>query len=194
MSETFAPIHFSRSLPRRLASNCLIGFISPLRRPTPFAFLPFSSFGLNAIHYSITQYSITGPVFLRFLAITVNQVHPTLSTFTIFQYHNAIFLLGERFRLKKKRSIWSMAALWRFPRAFDEPVRDIETLVNRSCARADHAQNSLRDRVTVFIRHKLPARNQLWVYYSYLLGIRNSNQQTRIVEKAVTEGRGSIEN
>lgn len=92
MSETFAPIHFSLSLPRRLTSNCLIGFISPLRRPTPFAFLPFSSFGLNAIHYSITQYSITGPVFLRFLAITVNQVHPTLSTFTIFQYHNAIFL------------------------------------------------------------------------------------------------------
>ena len=44
MSETFAPIHFSLSLPRRLASNCLIGFISPLRRPTPFAFLPFSSF------------------------------------------------------------------------------------------------------------------------------------------------------
>lgn len=112
----------------------------------------------------------------------------------MFQYHNAIFLQGERFRLKKKqRSIWSMAALWRFPRAFDEPVRDIETLVNRSCARADHAQNSLRDRVTVFIRHKLPARNQLRVYYSYLLGIRNSNQQTRTVEKVAIEGRGGIE-
>lgn len=64
MSETFAPIHFSLSLPRRLASNRLIGFISPLRRPTPFVFLPFSSFGLIAIHhYSITQYSITDPVF-----------------------------------------------------------------------------------------------------------------------------------
>lgn len=43
MSETFAPIHFSLSPPRRLASNRLIGFISPLRRPTPFALLPFSS-------------------------------------------------------------------------------------------------------------------------------------------------------
>lgn len=37
MSETFAPIHFSLSPSRRLASNRLIGFISPLRRPTHFA-------------------------------------------------------------------------------------------------------------------------------------------------------------